>query len=60
VLTPALLAPYISEEVWNVLDRLAQDAPGLGLEALSAAAILPIPSLIPLGERREVIVPLMG
>lgn len=47
VLTPALLAPYISEEVWNVLDRLAQDAPGLGLGASSAAAILPIPSLIP-------------
>lgn len=46
VLTPDLLAPYISEEVWNVLDQLAQDAPMVWPQR-EAAAILPIPFLIP-------------
>lgn len=50
VLTPDLLAPYISEESWtllDLLDRLSQDDPGLPWGLDVAAAILPIPSLIP-------------
>lgn len=46
-LTPELLAPYISEEVWNLLEGLSQDAWGEGLDPIVSPIILPIPSLIP-------------
>lgn len=46
-LTPQMLAPYISEEVWNVLDRLGQGDSALPLGQVPTTAILPIPSLIP-------------
>lgn len=46
-LTPQVLAPYISEEVWNVLDRLLPDASSLATGANPSSTIVPIPSLIP-------------
>ncbi|MFH7244429.1 MAG: hypothetical protein ACHWZW_16460 [Spirulina sp.] len=46
-LTPQVLAPYISEEVWNVLDRLLPDDSSLLADAVPGAGIIPIPSLIP-------------
>ncbi|WP_198806898.1 hypothetical protein [Leptolyngbya sp. BL0902] len=47
ILTPNLLAPYISEEVWNVLERLSQDGLGQRLAPTLPTTMLPIPSLIP-------------
>lgn len=47
ILTPELLAPYISEEVWNVLEGLSQEAWGKGLAPPGSPTILPVPSLIP-------------
>lgn len=46
-LTPELLSPYISEEIWNVLERLPPNGGGQRLAPALPTTILPIPSLIP-------------
>lgn len=47
LITPELLAPYISEEVWNVLESLPPEAVAQDLGMQGPRTILPIPSLIP-------------